>query len=120
MRTAMGCYVLSGEHSFSKEQEEMHVECSSGINGRPRHGGTRWHESDLERQASSWTDDSRCVEVTQRAVFIFFFLEEESQRERHSLRRRSGCENHREASSDTLCVGGVLGVRRGHCAGQQQ
>ena len=46
MRTAMGCYMLSGEHTFSEEQEEMYVECSSGINGRPRHGGTRWHESD--------------------------------------------------------------------------
>ena len=52
MRTAMGCYVLPGEHMFSEEQEEMYVECSSGVNGRPRH---RWHESDLERQASSWT-----------------------------------------------------------------
>ena len=55
MRTAMGCYVLLGEHTFSEEQEEMHVECISGINGRPRHGGNRWHESDLERLASSWT-----------------------------------------------------------------
>ena len=51
----MGCYVLSGEHMSFEEQEEMYVECSSGIIGRPRHGGTRWHESDLERQASSWT-----------------------------------------------------------------
>ena len=65
--TAMGCCVLSGKHTFSEEQKEMHVECSSGVNGRPRHGGTRWLESDLERQASSWTT-SRCVEVTQRAV----------------------------------------------------
>ena len=46
---------FSGKHTFSEEQEEMHVECSSAINGRPRHSGTRWHESDLERQASSWT-----------------------------------------------------------------
>ena len=46
---------------FQKEQKEMHVECRSGVNGRPRHGGTRWLESDLERQASSWTT-SRCVE----------------------------------------------------------
>ena len=49
------CYVLSGTHTFSQEQEEMHVERSSGIDGRPRHGGTRWHVLDLERQASSWT-----------------------------------------------------------------
>ena len=55
----MGCYVLSGKHTCSEEQEEMHVECSSGINGRPRHGGTRWHESDLERRASSWTSPRR-------------------------------------------------------------
>ena len=55
MRKVMGWYVLSEENTFSEEQEEMYVECSSGINGRPRHGGTRWHESDLERQASSWT-----------------------------------------------------------------
>ena len=41
--------------TFSDEQEEMHVECSSAVNVRPRHGGTRWHESDLEGQASSWT-----------------------------------------------------------------
>ena len=27
--------------------------------------------------------------------------------EGHSLRRRTGCETHHEASSDTLCVGGV-------------
>ena len=73
MRTTMGCYVLSGEHTYSEEQEEMHVECSPGINGRPRHGGTRWHESDLERQASSWT-----TVATQRAVLP---VEEESQRE---------------------------------------
>ena len=58
----MGSCVLSGEHMFSEEQKEMHVECRSGVNGRPRHGGTRWLESDLERQASSWTT-SRCVEV---------------------------------------------------------
>ena len=25
---------------FQKEQKEMHVECRSGVNGRPRHGGT--------------------------------------------------------------------------------
>ena len=43
-----GFYVLSGKHTFSEEQKEMYVECSSGINGRPRHGGTRWLESDLE------------------------------------------------------------------------
>ena len=77
MRTAMGCYVRSGEHTFSEDQEEMYVECSCGIIGRPRHGGTRWHESDLERQASR-LDDSRCVEVTQRSVLS---AEEESQRE---------------------------------------
>ena len=65
--TAMGCCVLSEEHTFSEEQKEMHVECSSGINRRPRHGGTPWIESDLERQASDWTI-SRCVEVKQRAV----------------------------------------------------
>ena len=29
----MGCFVLSGKHTFSEEQEEMHHECSSGING---------------------------------------------------------------------------------------
>ena len=63
---AVGCCVLSGEHSFSEEQKQMYVECRSGVNGRPRHGGTRWLESDLERQASSWTT-SRCVEVKQRA-----------------------------------------------------
>ena len=63
--TAMGCCVLSEEHTFSEEQKEMYVECRSGVNGRPRHGGTRWLESDLERQASSWTT-SRCVEVKQR------------------------------------------------------
>ena len=51
----------------SEEQEEVYVECSSGIIGRPRHGGTRWHESDLERQASSWTT-AAVWEVTQRAV----------------------------------------------------
>ena len=50
---------------FQKEQNEMHVQCRSGVNGRPRHGGTRWLESDLERQASSWTT-SRCVAVKQR------------------------------------------------------
>ena len=43
------------EVDVTEQQEEMHVECSSGTIGRPRHGGTRWHESDLERQASSWT-----------------------------------------------------------------
>ena len=63
--TAMGCCVLSEEHTFSEEQKEMYVECRSGVNGRPRHGGTRWLESDLERPASSWTT-SRCVEVKQR------------------------------------------------------
>ena len=62
--------------TLSQEQKEMHVECRSGVNGRPRHGGARWLESDLERQASSWTT-SRCVEVTQRAVLP---AEEESQR----------------------------------------
>ena len=36
----------------TKEEEKVYVECSSGIIGRPRYGGTRWHESDLERQAS--------------------------------------------------------------------
>ena len=58
MRIAMGCYetvVLgiprpctargvstgTGEQLVvTEEQEEMHVECSSGIIGRPRHGGT--------------------------------------------------------------------------------
>ena len=63
--TAMGCCVLSEEHTFSVEQKQMYVECRSGVNGRPRHGGTRWLELDLERQASSWTT-SRCVEVKQR------------------------------------------------------
>ena len=57
--TATGCCVLS------EEQKEMYVECRSGVNGRPRHGGTRWLESGLERQASRWTT-SRCVEVKQR------------------------------------------------------
>ena len=52
-------------HTFSEEQKEMPVECRSGVNGSPRHGGTRWLESDLDRQASSWTT-SRCVEVKQR------------------------------------------------------
>ena len=59
MRIAMGCCVLS------EAQKEMYVECRSGVNGRPRHGGTRWLESGLERQASRWTT-SRCVEVKQR------------------------------------------------------
>ena len=61
---------------FSEEQKEMYVECRSGVNGRPRHGGTRWLESDLERQASSWAT-SRCVEVKQRGSTP---AEEESQR----------------------------------------
>ena len=38
--TPMGCCVLSEEHTFSEEQKEMHVEFRSGVNGRPRHGGT--------------------------------------------------------------------------------
>ena len=29
--TAMGCCVLSGEHTFSVEQQEIYVECSSGV-----------------------------------------------------------------------------------------
>ena len=73
---ALGCCVLSEEHTFSEEQKEMYVECRSGVNGRPRHGGTRWLESDLERQASSWTT-CRCVEVKQRGSTP---AEEESQR----------------------------------------
>ena len=50
--TATGCCVLSGEHTFSEEQEEMFVDT------------LRWR--------------SRCVEVTQRAVLP---AEEELQRE---------------------------------------
>ena len=53
--TAMSSCVPSGEHTLSEEQEKMYVECSSGLNGRPRHGDTGRHESDLGRQASSWT-----------------------------------------------------------------
>ena len=57
MRIAMGCCVLSGEHTFSEEQEEMYVDTSSAaLGGAPL----------------------RCVEVTQRAVLL---AEEESQRE---------------------------------------
>ena len=52
MQTAMGCYVLSGEHTFSEEQEEMYVECSS-----VRLGATSFE-----------LDDSRCVEESQRAT----------------------------------------------------
>ena len=52
--TAMGCCVLSEQRTYPEEQKQMYVECRYGVNGRPRHGGTRWLESDLERQASSW------------------------------------------------------------------
>ena len=93
--TALGCCVLSEEHTFSEEQKEMYVECRSGVNGRPRHGGTQWLESDLEQQASSWTT-SRCVEVKQRG----------------STPRGGGVthsEEEGEATSDALCEGGVSG-----------
>ena len=99
--TAMGCCVLSEEHTFSDEQKEMHVECRSGVNGRPRHGGTRWLESDLERQASSWTTN-RCVEVKQRAVLP-------RRRSRNAEQRVTLSEEEGEATSDALCEGGVSG-----------
>ena len=67
--TAMGCCVLSGEHTFSEEQEEMHVEYSSGVQRGLAYG---WACDAL----LCW--GSRCLEVTQRAVLR---AEEESQRE---------------------------------------
>ena len=76
MRTAMGCFVLSGKHAFSEEQEDMRAECSSGINGDRVAAAP-------DGMSQTWSDkveldDSRCVEVTQRAVLP---AEEESQRE---------------------------------------
>ena len=55
------------------------VECSSGVNGRPRHGGTRWHESDLElragRHSEQYSPRRRIRSAKQRATP---FEEEES------------------------------------------
>ena len=100
--TAMVCCVHSGEHTFSEEQKEMYVECRSGVNGRPRRGGTRWLESDLEQQASKRTT-SRCVEVKQRGSTP------PRRRSRNAEQRVTLSEKEGEATSDALCEGGVSG-----------
>ena len=83
------------------------------VNGRPRHGGTRWVESDLERQAWSWTT-SRCVEVKQRGSSPRGEGVATRNSVRHSLRRR--VKQQVTLSAKEECQG----IRRGHCAGQQQ
>ena len=119
MRIAMGCYVavelgIPMTHAqqrvavcfqestrFQKSRRRCYVECRSGVNGRPRHGGTRRLESDLGRQASSWT-----------TIAVWRWSSEQyspRRRSRNAEQRVTPSEEEGEASSDVFCEGGVSG-----------